>query len=298
MIISTDTNIDTKQRILITRIVFGFILLAILFRYFNHVLLHNFQAPPLKYPLIDYTYWLVHYTGIPDLIASNKFAGILFDISLTLSALIVFIFPLKRYFAITFTLLYFVYIICYNSYAMHHSHPMMGILFLSFGFWPKKPATYKIVWEGIRYMIIFIYADAFIWKLLNGTLLNPEQGMANIKENIGWIMLGDNNVIFNKDFYAFFLRNNTLVQAGYICTVFLEGLLIIGFFTKKFDNYLFWFPIIIHVVNYFFIDVCFLEMLIVSVVFLNFRTIPYLVEKLFYTIPNSIFKKATDSSNS
>ncbi|MGG9971889.1 hypothetical protein ACQ33O_08870 [Ferruginibacter sp. SUN002] len=283
-----DIKKEEKHRIILTRIVFGFILLAIAYRYFNHTLLHQMQAPPLKYPSIDYTYWLVHYTGIPDLLASNKIAGLLFDASVTFSALFLFLFPLKRYFAISFTLLYFLYIICYNSYAMHHAHPMNGILILSIAFWPKKTSTFKIIWEGVRYMIIFIYADAFLWKLFSGAIFNPEQGMANIKENIGWIMLGDNIPVFNKDFYAFFLRNNSIVQVGYICTILLEGFVIIGFFTKKFDKYLFWCPIIIHVVNYFFIDVCFLETTIVSVVFLNLRAIPYLVEKLFYNLPKKM----------
>lgn len=288
MIAAVDNKQDEKQRIVLTRIVFGFILFTIAYRFFNNALLHQMQAPVLKYPLIDYTYWLIHITHLPDIITSHKHLALLFDISLALVALSVFLFPLKRVYAISFTFLYFFYIICYNSYAMHHAHPMNGILILSIAFWPKKNSTFNMLWDGIRYMIIFIYADAFILKIINGAIFNPEQGMANVKENLGWIMLSDHTSIFTKDFYAFFLRHNLLIQIGYIFTVLLEGVVIVGFFTKKFDKYLFWCPIIIHLVNYFFIDVSFLETIIVSVVFLNLSTIPYLVEKLLYNLPKKM----------
>ncbi len=227
------------------------------------------QAPVLKYPSIDYTYWLIHYTGLPDLISSSVYLSSLFDISLIAIVILILAFPVQRIFAIIFTFLYFFYFICYNSYAMHHAHPMAGILLISFAFWPKKDATFKIVWEGVRYILLFIYADAFILKLLSGAVFNPSQGVANIKENIGWIMLGTDAFVFNKDFYAFFLRNPILIQIGYVTTVLCEGALIVGFFTKRFDKYLFYFPIFIHMINYIFIDVCFLEMLVVCTVFLN-----------------------------
>lgn len=287
----TDITDNNRERILLTRMVFGFILLSLLFRYINHSLLSDMQAPVLKYPLIDYTYWLIHLTGLPDIVTGNSYLSFLFDSCLITSALIVFCFPLKRFFTILFTLLYFFYFICYNSYAMHHSHPMAGIFFLSIAFWPKKEATFKIIWEGIRYIVIFIYVDAFVFKLLNGAVFNPTQGMANVKENIGWIMLGSDSFIFNKDFYAFFLRHNMLMQAGYLMIVFLEGIIVVGFFTKKIDRYLFWCPIIIHTVNYIFVDVCFAEMMIVSIVFLNTSKIPYLVQNLFYYQPNHFLQK-------
>lgn len=174
---------------------------------------------------------------------------------------------------------------------MHHSHPMAGIFFLSLAFWPKKETSFKIVWEGIRYIIIFIYVDAFAFKLLNGAVFNPTQGMANVKENIGWIMLGNDSFIFNKDFYAFFLQHNALMQTGYLLIVLLEGIIVLGFFTKKFDRYLFWCPIVIHTINYIFVDVCFAEMMIVSIVFLNTSKIPYLVQNIFYNQPNHFLQK-------
>ena len=91
MMRANDIQKGEKQRIVLTRIVFGFVLLSIAYRFFNNALLHQMQAPVLKYPLVDYTYWLIHFTHLPDIITSHKYLAFLFDISLTLVALSVFL---------------------------------------------------------------------------------------------------------------------------------------------------------------------------------------------------------------
>jgi len=49
----------------------------------------------------------------------------------------------------------------------------------------------------------------------------------------------------------------------------LEGIMVVGFFTKKYDRWLIWVPVVIHVTTYFFSDVFFIELLVVDLSFLS-----------------------------
>jgi hypothetical protein len=60
---------------------------------------------------------------------------------------------------------------------------------------------------------------------------------------------------------------------GTIFIFLLEGVMVIGFFTKKFDSLILFLPILIHAATYLFADVFFFDMLIGVLSFLSMRQI-------------------------
>ena len=62
--------------------------------------------------------------------------------------------------------------------------------------------------------------------------------------------------------YKFLIVRPYILNIGAIFIFLIEGLMIIGFFTRKFDHILLFIPIIIHIATYFFADVFFIDMLI------------------------------------
>jgi hypothetical protein len=67
----------------------------------------------------------------------------------------------------------------------------------------------------------------------------------------------------------FTITHPLLLNSGLMLIYLLEAIMVIGFFTKKWDHFLLWIPIIVHLSTYFFSDVYFLEMLIGILPFLS-----------------------------
>ena len=272
-------DFDDYARKILGYCFFGFVLFALGFRGFASVLLHQLQQPVLFFPYVDLSYWLVFWTGIPQQLTQNYTLALCFDISLIGTAALSFLFIKKRLFPILFTLLFGIYFICYNAYGGHHTHSLAGILIMSFSFWVSSNKSFSLIWEGLRYFALFVYVDAFLWKLLRGSWWKAEQGLAVVLED----QMG--NILFAPDsFYSqlniFFITHPVLLDAAYFIAILLEGLMIIGFFTKKYDGFLFFLPLLFHTGTYFLVDVLFYELIILNLVFLPWqRILPYLKQR-------------------
>jgi hypothetical protein len=69
--------------------------------------------------------------------------------------------------------------------------------------------------------------------------------------------------------YEFFVTHSFLMNLGTILIFLLEAAMVIGFFTKRFDSIILFFPIIIHGATYLFADVFFFDILIGVLSFLS-----------------------------
>ncbi|MEP6514474.1 MAG: hypothetical protein ABJA79_11430 [Parafilimonas sp.] len=165
--------------------------------------------------------------------------------------------------------MFFIYTISYNITIVHHAHPLSITILITLPFWAKRSQTWKLLWDGMRYYVCFAYTAAFIWKTLVGTSFFVwNNGLVSAKYNLAENIY-HNPGSFSSGIMRYFISHPQLLNAGHAVIVLLEGLMITGFFTKKFDKYLLWFPVIIHVSTYFFSDVFFIEMIVCVFVFLN-----------------------------
>ncbi len=248
------------------KLVFGGVLLSLIYRWLAHSLMSQLAAPVLVFPYVDLTYWGLHLMRIPQWISAHYTAAILFDVLLFGTALGSLL-TNRRIFPILFGLLYFVYFVSYNSFGAHHTHCMVGILLVSIPFWFRAEKTFDLLWEGLRYFTLWVYSSAFLWKLLRGSLFHYEQGVANfMNENATHIAL--NPDAWTTGIYMFFITHPGLSFAASVLAILAEGLFIIGFFTKKYDWWWFVLPIIFHTMTYLFIHVMFYELLILNLTFL------------------------------
>jgi hypothetical protein len=70
--------------------------------------------------------------------------------------------------------------------------------------------------------------------------------------------------------YSWVISHPSVAYLGFLIMILMQGCMIIGFFTKRCDRWLFWIPIIFHTVNLLFIDVFFYELLILDLTLLPF----------------------------
>ena len=262
-------NIGDRRRTLLFRIVFIFILLWLVYAAISNTLFHQLQAPVLRYPYVDPVYWVMHLLRIPDAAVSNYTVAYIADALLFITCIGAIVFPKKRIFILLFLPIYFVYFIVYNSYGGHHTHAGVGILLIPIPFLFSKKITFSLLWEGLRYYTLFVYASSFLWKLFRFSFLQPDQGLRIMKNNLTpYIYYNPGSVL--SGIYHWLIVHPLWANVLYILGFVAEGLFIVGFFTKKFDRHLVLLSVILITGFWFLADALFFQLLILSFTLVNF----------------------------
>lgn len=271
---------EDKERIVLCRLVFSFILLSLIFRFLLNTTPSHLLQPPLFNLNLDLTYWLYQYLRIPQLIVYNEAGAIIFDILLFGCCITTILFPSKRIIIIFFSILFLVYAITYNTYIVHHAHPLTVLTLITVPFWCKKLKNWKLMWEGMRYYVCYIYAMSFIWKaFISNSFFFWNDGVGSVKLNVAEYMYHYPGTAVTS-IYAFFIEHPYLLNIGNTFIFLLEGLMVIGFFTKKYDRILMMLPVIIHLSTYVFADVFFIEMLVLIFAFFKKEDVELISRKL------------------
>ncbi|HTI09566.1 MAG TPA: hypothetical protein VL832_13445 [Puia sp.] len=251
------------------RWVFGALLVIFFYRYFTHSLVHQLQQPVLSQSDFDYTYWLYHFTRFPDVFVQHRTGAFLFDGVLLASTLYCWATRGgRRGIVVLSALCWSLYGLTYNSYSYHHNHAVIGIMVLPYVFLAKEESSFTLAWDGMRYFCLYIYVDAFFIKTFIGqNVAYFPAGVEFIKTNQSAFMLQHPGSAL-RAVYAFFLTHPRLSYAGFVSMVLLQGCMVVGFFTRKWDQFLFFIPLVFHCITYFFIDVFFFELLILNLTLL------------------------------
>ena len=251
------------------RWVFGALITIFFYRYFTHSLVFQLQQPVLSESDFDYTYWVYHFTRFPDLFVQHKAGALFFDIVLLASTLFCWATRgMKRGIVFLCALCWSLYGLTYNSYSYHHNHAVIGFMVLPYVFLAKEETSFKLAWDGMRYFCLYIYVDAFFFKTFVGqNIFYFPAGVEFIKTNQSADILQHPGSAL-RTVYAFFLTHPRLSYAGFVGMVLLQGCMVVGFFTRKWDKVLFFIPIVFHCITFFFIDVFFFELLILNLTLL------------------------------
>jgi hypothetical protein len=251
------------------RLTFGFATLVLVYRYGEWSLVHQLRQPLLFDSGFDYTYWIYQYLRLPGLFVGNKPGALLFDLLLFTSTLFNLITAAKsRVAVLVCALAWTLYSITFDSYVCHFNQNLNGLVLLPFAFLAKKEEDFRMVWEGARYFCLYIYVDAFIHKAsIGGNLFYFPEGVEIIKTNQAQFLLQNPGSAL-VPVYSWFITHSGISYAGFVTMVMLQGIMGVGFFTKKWDKYLFFVPILFHLVNYFFVDVFFFELLVLNLTLL------------------------------
>lgn len=257
-------------RKLLCRITYSLIFASLLYHFYSYQWIYFVGHQPYYYFGEDLTYWLFFMSGFPQLIISAKWLALTLDLSSVALCLLIIIRPKFVWAARLFFVLYFVNFLLINALAGHHAHFLVGILLICIPFLTTKNISFYFLWKGLRYLTLFIYSCAFLWKLLRGTWILKGQGLAILQSNVA------SYLYFNPDthlahFYYYFLSHPGLFTILYALGLLLEAIFVIGFFTEKYDYFLFAAAILFHTLTFIFVDVFFAELLILNLTFIKFK---------------------------
>lgn len=257
------------------RLTFGFALIILVHRYLDHALVHQMLQPPLFITGFDYTYWIYRLVRFPAIFVENHTGAVVFDLILIISTVWSTVTAANnRIITGICALGWTLYGITYNSYVCHFTLAITGAMFLPYVFLAKSAGNFSLAWEGARYYCLYFYTDAFIHKAVIGrNFYYFPMGSEIIKTNQAQYLIQNPHGVL-ATIYSFFISHPGLSYVGFVGMVILQGSMVIGFFTKRYDRYLFFVPIVFHLVNYLFVDVLFFELLILNITLLPFRNFP------------------------
>lgn len=264
MIYQFDISIKKK----LTQIVFGWLILVVLYQFCNSLLLSQLEGPVLMRVDMDPVYWLLQLTGLGEVLVSNQGISIFFDTLLFVSLITAIVYPQKQFLRITASVLFSVYVLTINTYMCWHYHNLIPLLLLLIPFCVESVRNFSIWFAGLRYMVLFIYASAALWKLFRGSVFNPGQMKWMIEFNYmdrlsqdGYMLSSFESGIVN------LLDYPGIADALLILGVFMEAIFIIGFFTKRFDFLLLIVGVVFHLCTTILVEVSFIQLWILFIVF-------------------------------
>lgn len=244
---------------------------AILCYYFyNSALLSQLSQPlppPLIFPSIDNTYWVVLASGIYHFVIQHAVLSVLLDISLMALPLLILILPNNRILFCAFFVLISFYFITQNIVAAHHFHSLVGVVFLAFVFCFKGERFEKL-WQAVRYYTLFVFVSAALWKIARGHIFEPNQ-MANILKAQHAQFLFEQSSSIHAIFIRWLIENESICKWLFIAASLVQLIFGAGFFTKKVDYLLLNLMILFVVLNYAVMRIVSFELLVLGITLLS-----------------------------
>lgn len=257
----------SENRIAISHIFYGYMLLVFLVEGYMYRLVHDLAGPILINPGSDNFYWLFHLLCVPQFIAGSVVSALAFEIMLLLITMLCIIFPCNNYCSIFFTLFFAVYIVTKNSFVAHHEHGLNGPLIMSLLFWVKNNVRFLLLFKAFRYYVIFMFVSAAAWKITRGSVFLPGQ-LSEILKTQHLQQL----VFYSKSMYSEII--SWLIEYPAVSNLFLiSGTLlqfsfIIGFFTYRLDRLLLILFFLFFLCDYFLMGLSFYQWYVMAIVFL------------------------------
>jgi hypothetical protein len=253
----------------LTRIVFGWLFLVVLYQWWADLMISQLESPVLLRVDLDLTYWFVHLTGIGELFQSSYASALTFDLLLTALCLATAIFPKRIILPIITGVFYLVYCVLINSYQCWHYHNLITLILLIVPFCFRSLKTFSLLFAGLRYAVAYIYASAAIWKLFRGSVFNGGQMQWLIEHNYVDRLAVDGYELNFLENAMFELSNHpTLAYIAMLIGVAIELSFAVAFFTRKFDRYLIMTGVVFHLITAILVDVSFLQLWILFIVFI------------------------------
>ncbi|HRH69803.1 MAG TPA: hypothetical protein PLB89_09880 [Flavobacteriales bacterium] len=241
---------SAEQRKVLLRIYFGWILLALLWRWMDVSMLSQLEAPVLGNVYKDLTFWLFQLLGIQDGLTAHSGIALVFDIILTASVVLALARPNGVWYPRIYCTAILLYFVTHTTYANHHYRPIIGLLFAGIPFAFRSLDRFGWSFQALRYYVLFLYTSAGLYKVFRGSWLNMDQ-MTNIIENTQLELLLTHGDGWHAQLFTWLLVHEWAGWALFFACTVMETLFIIGFFTRRWDVALFCAAITLHIGFYF-----------------------------------------------
>jgi len=233
-----------------------------LYKWLNGLFLYQ-QDPAFIYTRQDLFTWLFMQTGLHQWLLQNKGGLLLFDIAFySMPMLLLLANSYKKnatsFIAIIMLLVNWCYIQCYTLYPVNSIESYVAWLLFPIAFIPKREKIFLLLYEGLRYFLLFFFASAAVWKFV-------QSGIFNVSEMSGILLYQHNQMLINSPhywlsgLYLYLIQHSMLSYCLYCSLAIIELFFAIGFFTKKYDGILIIAFIVFLIADYFIMRISYVE---------------------------------------
>lgn len=217
-------------------------LLLFMDRWLNGMLMSQL-FPSFFVTRMDVTSWAFMYTGVHTLFINNHTACVMADvllIALPILYSILFFLHRSKIAVVTGCAIFifnWIYVQCYVLYPSNSIEGHIGWLLFPIVLICYKPIDFSFALRFIRYVLLFFFASAGLWKIRNG-------GIFSIEEMSGILLFQHKEFLVTSpgsalsSFYYWLIAHSVIGYCLYMAGTLLELTFLAGFFTKRFDKLL------------------------------------------------------------
>jgi hypothetical protein len=235
------------------RILFTILLAEWLMFLISGVGYNNLQGDRFFSIGVDPVYWIVFGLKIPQTILAHSWLGILVSGSTILLLLAIIVNPYNNKLAIALCILMFVFYITLTGYLTHRNF-QAGFCWIFVPFLFKKEINRYLAFEATRYFLLFFYVSAAFLKIYDGALQHTGLFSQYLQNQFTPYYLEMNTGI-RTSLNHYLVNHPSTTYLFYIISVVLESIVLVGFFTKKFDRWLALVILLFHLTNWFIMDI-------------------------------------------
>jgi hypothetical protein len=205
---------------------------------------YGLQSPGLLDVGIDPVLWLVQASGMIDMLTYNVYIAVLADCILIGLLVFLLIKQNNRWVALALFMLH----LCLFALLvgrMGHRNFQTGWIWVLVPFLFTRPDSRARCWSFLRYVLLFFYTSAAIYKWTGGGMTDPtwfqqilirQQGVYFLEDTIGW----------RTSLVSWIVQHPYMTMATFWIGSLLELVTLIGFFTKKVDRWILGALVLLH----------------------------------------------------
>lgn len=246
-----------EYRSTIARVTMLYFIGIFLLRLFSVALPFQLNQPVLHNVNFDFTEGIFLGSGLSGFLLHNMIANRIFSLSLLLLPLFCFLQSKRRWPFILFSFVFFIYTLFNNLYVTHQQHYLHFAWLITIPFMASAKG-FDLLWQGARYYACWFYSMAFLLKVINGGFFQEGFGEITIKTQMASYIFAHPNAL-QTHLYTWLLQHPFWLNASAKFTFLLEGVFMIGFFTREYDKWLVLAGFLIFAFTAFSADVFFIE---------------------------------------
>jgi len=235
-----------------------------LYKWLNGIFLYQI-GPQFFNTRFDGTTWLFMLTDVHLWLLDNKAGWFIFDglfYSMPLLYWLVYQKSMKwaSLVAVLMLIVNWIYVQCYTLFPTNSIEAHVGWLLYPFLLMAIKPKSFYFLMHAMRYVFLFFFASAAIWKLRQGGIFNPEQMSGILLMQHAQFLVDAPDYWYSKMIY-WLIKHPPIGYVLYAGATVLELFFLVGFFTKKYDKFLIALFIIFLITDYLVMRIPYFEVL-------------------------------------
>ena len=221
----------------------GCFIAALVWRFYLGLGLSQLGQPPVLDGRDDLVLWFLADWGLVQVFAQNPVLGLVWDAGLSLLALGGLWAAWQRKnqlqacLALALALGFAYYLLIQQSYPTLTIKRYLGLLFLPWYLVFRQSKSRYLVWEGLRYYLLYVFASAALWKIFRGSVWEWGHFSATLKAQHIAHWSGDMGY-FWQPLHRFLIEHSLLAQSLFWAGTALQLSFLGGFFSKRGDRFL------------------------------------------------------------